>query len=302
MENLKTEYYSNGKLLISGEYAVLDGATGLAFPTKYGQSLCIENFPEPVLLWRSFDHKNKIWFQGEFSLTDFSTSRESPVTRRLTQILRAARKLNPSFLKKEKGFLVETYLDFPKNWGLGTSSTLINNIAQWAEINPFQLLDLTFGGSGYDIAAAQNNGPILFSRKNSKMIIKPVKIDWKFQENLFFVYLNRKKNSRDAIKEYKRKPLNTSSLERVSQISEELTICHNLQEFEVLLNDHEEILSSILGKRKIKDVLFPDYPRVVKSLGGWGGDFVLVTGDQEEYQFFREKNYKVIIPFKDMIL
>ena len=32
-------YYSNGKLLITGEYAVLDGALSLALPTKFGQEL-----------------------------------------------------------------------------------------------------------------------------------------------------------------------------------------------------------------------------------------------------------------------
>ena len=35
----------------------------------------------------------------------------------------------------KNGFKVTTKLDFPKNWGLGTSSTLINNIAQWAQVD-----------------------------------------------------------------------------------------------------------------------------------------------------------------------
>ena len=30
-------FYSNGKLLITGEYVVLDGAKALALPTKFGQ-------------------------------------------------------------------------------------------------------------------------------------------------------------------------------------------------------------------------------------------------------------------------
>ena len=40
---MKTTYYSNGKLLITGEYLVLDGAEALALPTKFGQNLIIEN-------------------------------------------------------------------------------------------------------------------------------------------------------------------------------------------------------------------------------------------------------------------
>ena len=36
---MKKTFYSNGKLLITGEYVVLDGAKALALPTKYGQNL-----------------------------------------------------------------------------------------------------------------------------------------------------------------------------------------------------------------------------------------------------------------------
>ena len=51
------------------------------------------------------------------------------LTNRLVQILNAAKQLNPDFLNDNKGFKISTHLTFPKNWGLGTSSTLINNIA-----------------------------------------------------------------------------------------------------------------------------------------------------------------------------
>ena len=36
---MEKTFYSNGKLLLTGEYVVLDGATALAIPTKYGQYL-----------------------------------------------------------------------------------------------------------------------------------------------------------------------------------------------------------------------------------------------------------------------
>jgi mevalonate kinase len=36
-------FYSHGKLLISSEYAVLDGAQALALPTKFGQTLKVES-------------------------------------------------------------------------------------------------------------------------------------------------------------------------------------------------------------------------------------------------------------------
>ena len=57
------EYYSNGKLLITGEYLVLDGAKALALPTKYGQYLTVTSGTNQEIHWTSFDNDNSIWFQ-----------------------------------------------------------------------------------------------------------------------------------------------------------------------------------------------------------------------------------------------
>ena len=45
------KYYSNGKLLFTGEYVVLDGANALAFPTKFGQSMSVKKIKEPKIIW-----------------------------------------------------------------------------------------------------------------------------------------------------------------------------------------------------------------------------------------------------------
>ena len=136
-------FYSNGKLLISGEYIVLDGAKSLAIPTKYGQYLIVEPIEENRLFWKSFDEQNKLWYQGEFSIKDNSIEcfDANEVSQRLVQILKAAKKANPEFLSGQQGFKITTQLDFPTNWGLGTSSTLLNNIAQWANIDAYKLLE-----------------------------------------------------------------------------------------------------------------------------------------------------------------
>ena len=49
-----TNYYSNGKLLITGEYSVLEGAKSLAIPTNFGQDLVIDTIKEPHILCGSF--------------------------------------------------------------------------------------------------------------------------------------------------------------------------------------------------------------------------------------------------------
>ena len=46
-------YYSHGKLLISSEYAVLDGAKALALPTKLGQRLEVTNRNTKNINWKS---------------------------------------------------------------------------------------------------------------------------------------------------------------------------------------------------------------------------------------------------------
>jgi hypothetical protein len=78
--------------------------------------------------------------------------------------------LNPSFIKAEEGYIITTQLTFQKKWGLGTSSTLINNIAQWLQIDAFTLLNNSFGGSGYDIAPKQQ--PILYHLEKGKAMVE----------------------------------------------------------------------------------------------------------------------------------
>ena len=53
-------FYSHGKLLISAEYAVLDGALALALPTKFGQSLQVESTPNQKIVWKSISNKGEV--------------------------------------------------------------------------------------------------------------------------------------------------------------------------------------------------------------------------------------------------
>ncbi|HCO83183.1 MAG TPA: GHMP kinase, partial [Arenibacter sp.] len=97
-------------------------------------------------------------------------------------------KLNPSFLSTSQGYEITTALNFPREWGLGSSSTLINNIAQWAQIDAYVLLWNAFSGSGYDIACAQNNSPIIYQLKNSRPIVHSASFNPTFKSDLYFVY------------------------------------------------------------------------------------------------------------------
>lgn len=301
---MKNHFYSNGKLLLTSEYLVLDGAEALAIPTVYGQSLEVKHGKENVLTWTSYDHQNVSWFEAVFQADEVFTVlsfSDKKMAETLQHILAEAKKLNPNFLQEKSGFEVVTQLDFPRNWGLGSSSTLINNIAQWADVDAFTLLKNSFGGSGYDIACAQNDVPVLYSNKTLPPVIKKINLNWNFSEELFFVHLNKKQDSKQSISHYNQLGAKKEVyLEKVNQITRELLKTETLENFENLIAQHENLLSEMLQLPKIKDRLFGDFRGSIKSLGGWGGDFVLVTL-KEALDYFKSKGYSTVIPFQKMI-
>ncbi len=302
----KQTFTSNGKLLLTGEYVVLDGAISFAVPTKYGQSLVIEETEDSMILWKSFDDKQQLWFEGKFELSNgvLKQLQHDEVSNRLKQIFEAVNTLNPSFLKSNKGFKVETHLDFPKNWGLGTSSTLINNIAQWTNVNAFKLLELTFGGSGYDIACAQNNTPITYQLENKSPFVEIIDFNPNFKEHLYFVYLNKKQNSREGIAHYKAqdKKYLRDSISEINTITSKIISSNNLEGFKILIGKHESIISKITNQKPVKKLFFNDFNGSIKSLGAWGGDFILVASNDNPEAYFKSKGYTTIIPYKDMVL
>jgi mevalonate kinase len=298
---MRARFYSSGKLLISGEYAVLDGVWGLAIPTKYGQQLIVEPTDRPGIHWKSKDQDGSTWFSDHFSQRGFSAGGSSPVSKNLSRLLRMCYKLNPECFSDSPGYQVLTKLDFPSEWGLGSSSTLIHNLAQWTRTDPYALLAGSFGGSGYDIAAAASEGPLLFSNQTHPASVKDVSLHWPFTDQLYFVYLNRKQSSLEGIARYRVMHNPQEVLNRIGEISQELPDIKTLDSFEALLEEHEGLIGGLINLPTVKQALFKDYHGSVKSLGAWGGDFVLATGDEDTPAYFRAKGYSTVIPFNDMI-
>lgn len=308
-DKLDQYYHGHGKLLLSGEYFVLDGAEALALPTTVGQSLSVRYSPSfnPVLCWKSFDPNGQLWFEAKFEFWRFNLTHgeESEETKMLQELLRQARKQNPHFLRDDVDVFVETRLGFPLDWGLGSSSTLVFNIAQWAYVSPFELLFKTSGGSGYDIACAQSEGPIVYQKNTSGPRWVPTAFDPSFKDNLWFVYLGKKQNSRVAIENYKKNKSSSADVARITELTRQMTQVQSLAEFETLINEHEEILANRLGHKKIKEERFSDFNGSVKSLGAWGGDFVLVATEQSEAdvkKYFKSKGLDICLPYRDLIL
>lgn len=304
---MKTQtFYSNGKLLITGEYVVLDGAKALALPTKFGQNLVVTSGINHQIKWTSFDSDKSIWFQDILTFSEILnksvSEKNDAVKNTLIEILHQANLQNPTILY-EQGYEIDTHLTFPRNWGLGTSSTLINNIAQWFQIDAFELLAKSFGGSGYDIACAQTNSPIIYQLENEIPNFKTVSFNPAFKDQIYFVYLNQKQSSKSAITTYLTQRHKSPSIcTKINTITQEVVQCSSLEVFAQLMEYHEILLSEVLETTTIKEQLFPDFEGVIKSLGAWGGDFIMALSKDDPKRYFAEKGYAVVLKYDEVIL
>ncbi|HOU46338.1 MAG TPA: GYDIA family GHMP kinase [Chitinophagales bacterium] len=297
-------YHANGKLLLTAEYFILDGAVGLALPTKFGQTLTVEPINEKGIFWKSIDNKNKLWFEAKFNeQLEIISSSNNEITKTLQNILRESQISNP---KSQ----ITTKLDFPQNWGLGTSSTLISLLAQWRKINPYVLLEKTFGGSGYDIACATAKSAITyqshFERSEKPCTINEIVFQPSFKNHLYFLHLNKKQNSREGIQHYRDLLIDKKScIEQLSIFTQKIINAIDFDEFCYYLEVHENIIAQALDLPKVKNQYFSDFPGTIKSLGAWGGDFVWIACDESEHeirQYFNTKGYPTLLRYKEMVL
>lgn len=304
---MKKTFYSNGKLLITGEYVVLDGAKAFALPTKYGQNLIVEEGNNRVIKWTSYDSDQSIWFEDTIPFDSIIRKERhddaKSVKNTLIEILHEAYLMNSDLITSAEGYKISTELTFPKLWGLGTSSTLINNIAQWLQIDAFELLKRSFGGSGYDIACAQNNSGILYQIIDDKPVVEIVDFNPDFKDKIFFIYLNKKQNSRNAIASYYSNQVDIrKTIPVIDNLTKTVVAADEPKTFALALSQHEIALSNILELPTVKEILFQDFEGVIKSLGAWGGDFVLSISKENPTRYFNERGFDIVIPYQEMIL
>ena len=294
------EYYAHGKLLLTGEYTVLHGTQALAVPTKQGQSLKVTPADYHWLSWKGYTLTGDLWFEAHYEIENFNivTTNHQAVAERLASILNAIRNQNPDFCKEAVN--VTTQLEFNQSWGLGSSSTLLSCLSQWAGIDPYKLLDDTLGGSGYDIACAQQAHPILYQRIEGKPFSENALFNPPFMDELYFVYLNQKQDSQKEVAAYKQQEVNPSLINTISGLTQEWIICSEFENFLNLIDEHENLMADHLQRPRIQQKLFPDFKGRIKSLGAWGGDFILAAGGDTSY--FSQKGYTTLKKYREFIL
>ncbi len=314
-QNKEMHIRSNGKLMISGEYLVLAGAKALAMPVKYGQSLHLKSTPhhETQLHWSSLV-KGKKWLEVLFRGQLLEISQETELNResithaeRLREILLAAKQVNNSFLSDKLAWQAVSNIEFDLEWGLGSSSTLVSNIASWAQADPFEMLFQVSGGSGYDIACARSDTPLIYTYKGKEHTpeIQAFAFNPNFAKGLYFVFSGKKQRSEESLKKFDARKTDKNDVAAISKITEQMLVADNLSEFMLLLEAHEKIVSKYTGMLPVKESHFTDFPGTIKSLGAWGGDFLLAASEAPEndvFNYFEEKGLNTVIPFGKMRL
>ena len=298
------KFYSNGKLLITGEYFILNGALSLAVPTVYGQYLEINDNDSNIINWTSYNKNEEIWFKCELDKNSlkvkYSSSKE--VSEIIKELISFIREKETNFLKLN-GSTINTQLTFDKNWGLGSSSTLISNISKLSGVDPYELNNKFFNGSGYDIACAESNRSLLYRLYDGKREIKKIHFNPSFKDKLYFVYLNKKQNSLDEIIDFKEKVNSKIGISEITEITKKIILCKDQSDFNILIREHENIISKLISKKKIKDKLFKDFNGEIKSLGAWGGDFILASSNKSKTkEYFSNKGFNYVFEFDKLII
>ncbi len=304
-EKTVNRYYSRGKLLLSGEYMVLSGAKALGVPLRSGQDLQVRAAVYgKELKWDSRE-QGKSWFKAKFTLDGARVleSTDDRVAEHLSEIMIAAGDLSKRKIP-ERARDVVTNLEFPRSYGWGSSSTLLANIAQWFGIDPLALHFKVSAGSGYDVALAMAEGPLIYQQQDGKAVFHSASISERITSKLYFVYLGKKQDTQKSILEYNKTQTTKEDVERISRITERMSETSDLREFQELIFEHEAVLSEILGKPGIQKVVFGDFEGAVKSMGAWGGDFVMACsadGEEQIMKYFSSRGYPVVYPYRKIV-
>lgn len=301
------EFYSKGKFLLSGEYYVLYGAKALAVPLKFGQTMVVNEIPRAGMIeWETFV-LNKPWFKADYSMKDMSImdSSSEKTAFFIRGLLQASFNLRPGLQNDSRGFSIRNYLDFDIRWGMGSSSSLISNLAYWLDIDPYFLYRSVFQGSGYDVFCARANGPMTFQLKQERYEIHEVPFNPAFLDHLFFIYLGRKQDTQESVGKFKSRPVSDEGIiRRISNLTDDFIKSADLEDFLSLIRIHEDAISAAIGIPTVKQDIFPDFNGEIKSLGAWGGDFVMAAtamSSHETRDYFFRKGLNVIFGWNDII-
>jgi len=336
------EFHARGKLLLTGEYVVMQGARALACPTRRGQSMYTRSASPGRIHWKAYTPRGEVWLQAEWEIQDglegisetksaepssinnitlkcvgLGKSEMAKGVARLQEWLQHAMRMskatNPEHFREEirrirsEGIAVETILEFEREWGLGSSSSLISLLARWWGCPAMQLHAATQGGSGYDQACATAGGPIFYriNGESGAPDIRPAPFYPPFHEQLLFVYTGTKQSTDQSVRDYwLRQPATDSDLQQWSECATQMASATDLMQFMEIMHRHEQLMSEVLHRPPVQQSRFTGFPGQTKSLGAWGGDFVMAAAPEPEraHRYLGQNGYPIRFSFHELLL
>lgn len=281
----------------------------MAVPLNFGQNLDVDENEQGFISWQSHANDGSIWFSGKYNLRGFDIIESSnpDIAKHPQRLLNAAKTLNPDFCSSSSGCNVISTLNYPLLWGLGSSSTLIAAVAGWAGIDPFELHFKVSKGSGYDIACAISNGPVIYTLRGNKPEFERITFSPSFADQIYFVYQGNKQDSAEGIQKYRYRNSNPDIkiINSANSLTDKMLQSRTLHDFEQIICEHELLISRLLDAPSIRQTTFSDLPGEVKSLGTWGGDFCMLTWHDDPATFsayLKSKGLEIGFNFNDIVL
>ncbi|MDV3853089.1 30S ribosomal protein S6 [Elizabethkingia anophelis] len=282
----------------------MDGAKALAIPTKPGQDLSAEKIDDhrSLIYWETY-REGKLWLKTcidykNLFVTETNIANASAF---ILKIFSTLKDMGSESLEADYSYILKSNVQFPENFGLGSSSTLMNNIANWGNVDAFALNDIALGGSGYDIAVAKAGAPIIYTRNGGNKTVETVNYSPSFKDQLLFVHLNKKQDSREGITMYKQMEKSQDLIHYFSELTDEILISENLENFSLIMEDHEKTMSIFLKIPTVKEKYFKNAPSFFKSLGAWGGDFILTTKFCDYENYFLHNGFPNFFSYDELI-
>jgi hypothetical protein len=290
-------FFSHGKILLIGEYAVMAGIEALALPVADGQWMNVWEIPAKgvsKLIWQSKEPDGEVWFECRIDtdIMHVSETTDEEISKTLVKLLREIQVHHPA-LFEHRTLRVENECEFNRNYGLGTSSTLVSNLSKWSGVDAFTLQKLAFGGSGYDVAVGQLGKPLVYWIENEKPCWGPWLLSPELTAGWFLAFPNKKQNSRDSLADVNDKlnamKSDTMVLQQLNAVVNAVKHPRSLPLLEAMLEMWQALLSQRLDLPRAWDTLElePLQGGLCKWLGAWGGDVILIN--QKTWNTYPEK-------------
>ena len=166
-------FHSNAKVLLSAEYFVLYGAKALALPLKAKQELYVKkDKAKQEIAWKAKDTRDFL-FQAKIDTGNWQLleNNNKDIALHLLEIFKYISQRKPKLFSQNTSYIFDSNIHWPISFGLGSSSTLMANLAQWSALDAYKLNRHFYQGSGYDIACSFSSNPLFYELKSNKQTI-----------------------------------------------------------------------------------------------------------------------------------